>query len=111
MEKFAIIGDIHDDGYGKKKSVSEKITFLQSKAELFVQGSTMLSMLQFQKLVDKNGKEVKGAGEGREPQRTQMELHRNQSWSRSHVATTEPHQQILPSVFISVHLWLLAVDL
>lgn len=58
MEQFEILGTIHDSDYGNKKSVSEIITILQSKAEYFNQGSLMLGMLYTQKLKDKNGKEV-----------------------------------------------------
>jgi len=58
MEKLHLLGTIHDNEYGSRKSFSEKLTILQEKAEHFNQGSLMLAILQYQKLLDKNGKEV-----------------------------------------------------
>lgn len=58
MDLFKLFDTIHDVSTGKKRSILEKITILQEKAEYYNQGSLMLGILYTQKLKSKDGKEV-----------------------------------------------------
>lgn len=61
METLDLFGDIHDGNIGtdgNKRTFSEWVTILQTKAEFINQGALMLGILRTQKLKDKNGKEI-----------------------------------------------------
>ena len=58
MDRFKILGDIYE-GNADKKSLVEKMSIMQSKAEFYNQGALMMGIFKTKKLKDKNGNEVR----------------------------------------------------
>jgi len=58
METLDVLGEVNESNYGSKKTVLDKATILQQKAEYFNQGSLMLAYLIKNKIKDASGKSV-----------------------------------------------------